>query len=137
MTLLKSVPKGKHTKKRKKVKNYKKKAIELAKYIVRKKVNQCEWCGKVGVKLDGAHIVPVRFSSTAADIDNILCLCSGCHTLSRNSCHENPVLFTRWLDVYAPGRFTRLWEKAQIIGDNIDWESKFKELEALKESLSL
>lgn len=134
---LRACPKVQHTKKRKRTKNYKKKAIDLAKYIVRKKINQCEWCGKKGVKFDGAHIIPVRFSCLAAEIDNILCLCSGCHTLSNNSCHNNPVHFTRWLDNYAPGRYDKLLERAIAIGDNIDWESKYQELKALKESLNL
>ena len=111
---------------------WKNKAITLAKKIVREYVNQCEWCGKKAVKFDGAHIIPVRFSATAADINNILCLCSGCHTLSGNSCHENPVLFTRWLDGYAPGRFEALWEKARQITDMTaaDWKDQYL---ALKE----
>ena len=109
---------------------YKKKAINLAKKIVREKINECERCGKKGVKFDGAHILPVRYSSVAADVDNILCLCSGCHTLSSDSCHRNPVSFTRWLDSYAPGRYERLLERARETVDLTaqDWKEKYESL---------
>jgi hypothetical protein len=112
---------------------WRKKAIDLAKKIVRKTINECEWCGKKDRKMDGAHIIPVRFAAVAADLDNILCLCASCHTLSSNSCHENPVLFTRWLDSYAPGRFERLWERARPIAEMTaqDWMEKFKKLEEM------
>lgn len=115
---------------KKDLKKYKKKSIDLAKKIIRESINQCEWCGKRGVKFDGAHIIPVRFNATAADLDNILCLCSHCHTLSSHSCHENPVLFTRWLDSYAPGRFYKLWERAREITDFTaqDWKNKYDSL---------
>lgn len=132
-----AVKKPQQTKRRKRVKNYKKKSIDLAKYIVRKKVNACEWCGKKNVKFDGAHIIPVRYSAVAADLDNILCLCSRCHTLGSDSCHDNPVLFTRWLDSYAPGRYENLWIRAREIGDNIDWEQKYNELKKLRDELNL
>ena len=118
---------------------WKNKAITLAKKIVREKINECEWCGKKNAKFDGAHIIPIRFSATAADIDNILCLCAGCHTLSKNSCHENPVLFTRWLDVYAPGKFEALWEKAKQITDitAVEWKEKYEALKVKAQELGI
>ncbi len=112
---------------------WKNKAINLAKKIVRERINECERCGKKSGKFDGAHILPVRYAATAAEIDNILCLCAGCHTFSNDSCHRNPVSFTRWLDSYAPGRYERLLEKVrsttQLSAE--DWKLKY---EALKKT---
>ena len=55
----------------------------------------CEHCGKQG-RMEAAHIFGRRHQSTRYDMDNLLCLCNGCH---RNFT-ENPVVFTDWLYQY-------------------------------------
>lgn len=109
---------------------WKKKAITLAKKIVREKIGYCECCGSHNRKLEGAHIIPVDFEGTAADVENILCLCNRCHKHDKNSAHMNPTWFTEWLDNYAPGRKQILWEKAKVTTNYsaVEWKKIYDDL---------
>jgi HNH endonuclease len=113
---------------------WKKKSIELAKYIVRNKIGYCECCGSKNRQLQGAHIIPVDFEATAADPENILCLCSRCHIHDKYSAHQHPTWFTEWLDGYAPGRKEKLWEKARPTTNYsaVEWKEIYDKLDALQ-----
>lgn len=109
-------------------KKIKKKCIELAKRIAKEKANYiCEKCGRSkmqGWRMHGAHIIPVEFGNTAADPDNILCLCAKCHSIGRESAHENPLEFSRWFEKKIPGRYDRLRLKARY-KTKINWFDKY------------
>lgn len=109
---------------------YKKKAIELAKKIVRQK-GYCEWCGKTPTKpgfLHGSHIMSVRYANTAADLDNILCLCYYCHMYRW---HKNPFESTEWFNTKWPGRYDELNKKAQKIDKTLDFRTIYNQLKIL------
>jgi hypothetical protein len=110
--------------------SYRKKAIELAKKIVREKVNQCQWCGKLPDRpgfLQGAHIMSVRFNATAADPENIMCLCYYCHLYRW---HKNPFESVDWFKSKWPGRYEKLNAKAQKITKykESDWQGIYDDL---------
>ena len=116
---------------------FKKKAIELAKKIAKDRAGwKCEKCGrskKQGWQMHGAHIIPVEYANTACLIENILCLCAKDHSIGRDSAHENPVPFTRWLEKKYPGRYDKLWEIARKVKPiySTEWEEKYKTLKEL------
>ena len=122
----------------------KKKAIDLAKKLVKTRQNYtCEKCGKSrtasGLQMHGSHIIPVTYAKTAADPENILCLCSSCHKMARDSWHEDPVANGRWFDEKWPGRYDALREEATTYSQNpfpkLDWVQIHQELEEKYELL--
>ena len=125
------VPKPLFKKDRKK---WKGKAITLAKKQVREEFGHCQICKKSGGKLEGAHIIPVDFEATAADKENILCLCPQCHKFNKCSAHMNPVWFSNWLEDNFPGRKDRLWEKAKPCTNYsaYDWKEIYDNLKGGK-----
>ena len=58
--------------------------------------NCCESCNKTYERTECAHIFGRRHRSVRWDLDNVLCLCHGCH----RKYTENPVDFTRFLERY-------------------------------------
>lgn len=115
-------------------------AIDEAKKYVKTLHNYtCEKCGNKGRQQHGAHIMPVTWAGTAADTDNILDLCSTCHSVGRESAHEDGVQFARWLEEKFPGRYDRLREKAVKYATNpfpkIDWKEVRKEIKKKMEEL--
>jgi 5-methylcytosine-specific restriction endonuclease McrA len=114
-----------------KKKDYKKLAIKKAKTIAKERAGYvCEKCGRSkeeGWQIHGAHIIPVRYGHTAANPDNIISLCGKCHSLGRESAHENPTVFTHWLDAKYPGRADEMWKLAQPT-DKVDWKEIYENL---------
>ncbi len=121
-------PKKKKVKKRKPT-NYKKKAIELAKKIVRSQ-GYCDKCGSTTRQLHGSHVFSVRHEATAADLNNIICLCAYCHVLSKDSWHEEPIENAEWFKKKWPGRFERLLKKSQELCNftQEDWKLLYEDL---------
>jgi len=115
----------------------KEKCIKKAKVIAKERAGYvCEKCGRSkeeGWQMHGAHIIPVSYGHTAANPDNILCLCAKCHSMGKESAHDNPTVFTHWLDTKHPGRAEKMWKLAQPT-DKVDWEQKLKELECYQSS---
>ncbi len=122
---------------------FKKKAIELAKKIAKDKAGwKCEKCGRTkrqGWQQHGAHIIPVEYGLTACVVENILCLCAKCHSMGRDSAHENPVPFSRWLEEKYPGRYDKLWEIAREVRPiySSEWEERYKSLKTLAKGKKL
>jgi len=89
--------------------------------------------------MHGAHIMPVTYNGTAADPYNILCLCAGCHSMGPKSAHQNPVEFSRWLDITFPGRYDECNQRAQEYTRNPkpkkDWVAIRAELKILTREL--
>lgn len=119
------------------------KAIKAAKDLVKTRQNYtCEKCGKSrdasGIQMHGSHILPVTWAKTAADPNNILCLCAGCHKTKRDSWHEDPIANGRWFEERWPGRYDELYAQALAYSQNpfpkIDWKLLHEELtQQLKE----
>lgn len=146
MNYLKPCPKPKQSKRRKKVKNYKKKAITLAKYIIthHPDIPGCERCGKTYGQMHGSHIIPIGMGSAnesvAGDLRNIQKLCATCHKLGNDSWHQHPCAGVEWLEDYAPGLYNWLREKNRYhlqFGLSIDWQMKYEELKIIKERLEI
>jgi 5-methylcytosine-specific restriction endonuclease McrA len=112
---------------------YRKHAIAIAKEITRRQ-GVCAMCGRREGQMHGSHIMPEEYPATAADLDNLLCLCAGCHKLRRTSWHLNPVFAVRWLDKTFPGKADRLYEKAQenVDGDKDFWKNRYEELKRMR-----
>lgn len=124
-----AVPKPKCQTKKDRTK-MKKKCIELAKKITRLK-GVCEKCGRSDRQLHGAHVLSVRHELTAADLDNIICLCAWCHKFSPDSWHEEPLENADWFNSKWPGRYEQLLKKANGPKEIIDWERIHAELKVV------
>jgi hypothetical protein len=74
-------------------KNIKKQCDKLWSEIIRS-IGQCERCGRTDKKLEAAHIYSRRYANTRHDLENGICLCTGCHFWA----HQNPVDFTHWIE---------------------------------------
>ena len=120
-------------------KHSKQSCIDLAKKIVRESGDTCERCHKQSPVFHAAHIMPVTYAATCADLDNLLRLCPSCHSVGPKSSHQNPASFGIWLNDEFPGRYERLEKKAHGYAKNklkIDWNEVWEELK-LDESTTL
>lgn len=107
--------------------NYRKKSIELAKKIVRSK-GVCEYCGKTEGQMQGSHVFNERgYSLTAADLNNIVCLCATCHKWGRHAWHKGPEVIV-WFFLTHTKRYKELEIKAHLPGKP-DWKATFEGLE--------
>lgn len=119
----------------------KKKAIDLAKQVAKERDGYvCQKCGRSrdqGWTMHGSHIMPVDWSGTAADPENIICLCAACHSVGRKSAHEDPVGFGVWFNKQYPGLYEKMQKKAYAYTANpypkIDWDET---IEKLKDQLN-
>ena len=58
---------------------------------------KCEHCWKTD-KLNSHHLFTRTNYSTRFDLDNGICLCAGCHTMSSKfSAHWTPMIFDEWI----------------------------------------
>lgn len=88
----------------------KRKLDKLISEIVRRK-GYCVKCGKVG-NLQACHIFSRKNLSTRWDMENILCMCAGCHWWS----HLNPILFGEFVQSYLGKlRYEALKQRAKSI----------------------
>lgn len=116
----------------------KKRAITLAKTIAKIRDGYiCQKCGNslaAGFQMHGSHIMPETWAGTAADPENILCLCANCHVRGRDSWHQEPVNNARWLEEKYPGLYDKVRTKAleQVRNKKkIDWPAEVDRLKAL------
>ena len=94
-----------------------KKAIELAKKIAKERDNYiCQKCGKTKdeTQIQGSHIIPVKAGGLiAADPENIIALCAGCHKWKGDSWHEAPKE-QQWFDIKYPGLYDKLKKRHEV-----------------------
>jgi len=76
-----------------------KKADNLWSELVKMNYNyECQYCGKTE-NLNSHHLFTRSRRATRWDLDNWICLCSWCHTLSSNfSAHQTSLEFFLWLE---------------------------------------
>jgi len=123
------------------MKNAKTKCVDVAKDISKMKANYiCEKCGATREvrQIHGAHIMPATYNGTAADPENIITLCSTCHSIGRTSAHQDPIQFGIWFEDRYPGRYEKLNKKAQDYTKNpikIDWDELRQDLLKIKKSM--
>lgn len=93
------------------------KAIKKAKDIAKQRDNYiCQKCGATGEQkqIQGSHIIPVKAGGIiAADPENIIALCAGCHKWSGDSWHEDPK-GQKWFDDKFPGLYEKLKAKHEV-----------------------
>jgi hypothetical protein len=104
--------------------------------IVKKNAGyKCEVCGldQHHCKLNSHHIEGRRNLRLRWDLQNGVCLCSGCHTFRKESAHQSPEWFHFWLE-------ENRWEDLQYImcvrneivkysmDDYLELEKELKEL---------
>jgi 5-methylcytosine-specific restriction endonuclease McrA len=111
---------------------YREKAITEAKRIAKERDNfVCQKCGKTSEEkqIQGSHVIPVKSGGLlAADPDNIIALCAGCHKWSGDSWHESP-MEQQWFTKKFPGLYEYLKLKHQIRPiKKYEWEELYKEL---------
>lgn len=95
--------------------NWRKKATELAKKIVRSR-GVCEFCGTTEGQMQGSHIFPDRgYPQTAADLENILCLCAKCHKWDKHSWHKG-IEIQVWFYTSHSARYLALYTKSHSEG---------------------
>lgn len=93
----------------------------------------CEICGKAGN--NPHHIIGRRNLNLRWDLRNACLLCSGCHTLNRNSAHQNPIWFMDWLKQNRPEDLKYLKEKQKESPRPYSIEDYLKTEEKLKHEL--
>jgi 5-methylcytosine-specific restriction endonuclease McrA len=95
--------------------------------IVRSK-GYCVWCGSKRTEiLQCAHIYSRNNLSVRWDLENLVCLCAGCHFKA----HQQPIEFTEWVKTFlGQDKYDRLRIRANTL-----YQWKIYELEALYESL--
>ena len=79
---------------------------------------RCEHCWST-FKLNSHHIFTRNNYSTRFDLDNGICLCSWCHTMSSKfSAHKTPMEFTEWIMAERwQERYDRLKRKTKQLRD--------------------
>lgn len=103
----------------------KKKCDVLVSTLVRKQ-GLCDRCGSTK-NLQAAHIISRTYMATRFDLENLLCLCAGCHLYWW---HKEPIEAARWLEEKYPGRYDRLNVKRQAIS-KIDIQGMYLYLKQL------
>jgi len=124
--------------------------FKLWSQLVREK-NKCEYCGiskgeidkngKILKKLDAHHYISraKKNSYLKWDINNGVCVCSGCHKFYEDSFHRSPVTTMNWLIKTHPEKFNYILEH---FNDKVDLDNRLilEEIEKrllAKESLDI
>ena len=107
---------------------------KLTSEIVRSK-GKCEVCSKSG-KLDCHHYYGRRIRIFRWDLRNLVCLCSGCHTLNKVSFHQNPEWGVKWFKENRKEDYEYLFEH-QFDNPLKAWQKQelYKELKERDENL--
>ena len=120
---------------------WRKKCVDIAKKIARKRANFiCEHCG-IGEPVrmtHGSHIYSEGFNtSMSADTDNILCLCWLCHLgglktvrTNRFSWHGTPKEASDWFEQKFPkrARMLKIRSRKTVVCTLQMWKNKYEEL---------
>ena len=76
--------------------NWEKRADALVKSISLS-LGYCERCGRSDHQLHHHHIFTRNNKAYRHDLNNIVCLCAGCHMLRADSVHKDLTTFYKWL----------------------------------------
>jgi 5-methylcytosine-specific restriction endonuclease McrA len=71
---------------------------------------RCAFCGRLG-EISPHHIVHRSHANTTALVENLLPLCSICHS----DAHHDEKRFRAWLEQLKPGLYEKLWLVAREI----------------------
>jgi len=106
-----------------------------SKIIKERAFNTCEYCWKT-TYLNSHHLFTRARRNTRWDLDNWICLCSACHTLSSNfSAHKCPIEFTKRIENLKWKEFIEELSKKSQINIKVNSEyllDKIKELKSIK-----
>ena len=78
---------------------------------------RCVRCGKVE-NLQCCHIFSRANRAVRWDLDNLLCMCAGCHFWS----HANPTLFAEFVKTHLGDKYNTLKDHAKAIRKRALWE---------------
>jgi len=86
---------------------------------------RCEWCGRMNMRLEAAHIISRTYTKTRHDLFNGLCLCSGCHRKG----HKFPTLFTEMvIEKLGQEKLNELHLKAMRSDYKVDYNETYGDL---------
>ena len=110
--------------------NYKYSADLLWGRIIKSK-GKCEVCGETKY-LNPHHIIGRRVLILRHDLQNGVCLCSGCHIMRTKSAHQDPLWFYEWVKEHYPERIEYLNKQKNVIKKMTveDYEKLVEELRA-------
>jgi hypothetical protein len=91
---------------------------------------RCEVCNKT-THLNAHHYIGRRNRNVRWDLDNGVCLCSGCHTMKAESAHQNPEWFRT--NIIAMRGFD--WLDRLMAKSRVDCMAQKQDYEEIKESL--
>ena len=114
-------------------KTLKRKADKLFSELILLK-GKCERCG-IRRTLQVHHIIGRRNLNLRFDPKNAVCICSGCHTLRRDSAHQDPLGFQAWLIKKRRKDYNYLMFKRMELATQVDYEDIIKRLQDTLSSL--
>lgn len=97
----------------------------LVSSIVRSK-GKCERCGKKE-NLQCAHIYSRRYKHLRWDLQNVVCLCAGCHFWA----HQNPTEFAFWVETIRNVKYLQKQRQISTPIKMFELEDLYKELSKL------
>jgi len=104
-------------------------AMTLWGEIVRTK-GTCEKCGRVG-RVEAHHLITRAVKSLCHKIENSIALCFHCHRVEPGSAHEDPVVFTQWLNNVKPDQYQWVMENKHKIRKP-DFKQAYEDLVEIK-----
>ena len=91
-----------------------KKLDKLVRELINERDNHtCQYCGGPGNNVH--HLIGRRNRSVRWYPDNLILLCSGCHTFRTESFHQDPMTTTAWFVAHYPDRYARVMERKNKI----------------------
>ncbi len=79
--------------------------LALRDKVMKRDNYKCVVCDKGPRYLNLAHILPEEFKQFNEDMDNLVMLCPEHHKLGNDSCHKNPLWFSRWLRIHRNSQY--------------------------------
>lgn len=116
--------------KKRTIKSVKTSCDKLVSQIIRS-LGHCERCGKTD-GLQAAHFITRSNHTLRWDLDNLICLCAGCHLFWA---HKEIQEFVEWFAHRYPTRYTRLMREKNELTQRtlVDYEELEAELKHILE----
>jgi len=106
------------------------KADKIARDIVKAK-GYCEICGKSNGQLHCHHVIGRTNKNLRWRLENLICICAGCHKMNAGNVHDDPIEFLKWFEENRPDNYKYINKERNIIWDR-DYD---KVLEYLNDKL--